>query len=70
MKREVQQQLALWAKVTDKEIYVGLHSIGNDKEPVVDGHNAKFFKKAWQGDPEWCEYSCERVFSLKKNTRQ
>lgn len=34
--------------VIEQEIYDGLMSISDDKDPVVDGFNAYFFKKAWK----------------------
>lgn len=38
-------QVALCAEVTNEEIYVGLHSIEDDKAPEVDVYNTKLFKK-------------------------
>ncbi|XP_019262454.1 PREDICTED: uncharacterized protein LOC109240279 [Nicotiana attenuata] len=43
----ITQQQRLCAEVTEKEIYDGLSSIGNDKSPGVDGYNAYFFKQVW-----------------------
>lgn len=41
------QQVALCAKVTDKEISAGLCSISDEKAHGVDGYNLMFFKKIW-----------------------
>lgn len=40
------QQLVLCVEMTSEEIYVSLHSIGDNKAPGVDGYNTKFLKKA------------------------
>lgn len=42
-----QQRVRLCTEVTEKDIYDGLSSIGNDKSPSIDGYNAYFFKKVW-----------------------
>lgn len=42
-----QQQLELCKDVTEREVYEGRCSIGDDKDPGVDGYNAIFFKKTW-----------------------
>lgn len=41
------QQVALYANVTDEEVYEGLCSIGDDKVPGIDGFNDVVYKKSW-----------------------
>lgn len=41
------QQIALCAKVTEKEIKASLWAIWDDKAPGVDGYNVFFFKRTW-----------------------
>lgn len=45
------------------EIYEGLKSIGNDKAPGIDGHNAYFFKNTWQIVKKYNIVAVKRFFS-------
>lgn len=42
------QQLTLCEEITEKEIYDGLCSIGDDKVPGVDGYNVFFIRRHGQ----------------------
>lgn len=60
------QQLILRAEVTEKEIYDGFCSIGDDKAPGVDGYNVVFYKKAWPINKHDINEAVSKFFKTSK----